>query len=47
MAKYKVVTPAGVTYAGPGAGYDYELERLGAALAERKAALKRTLTRAA
>ena len=28
MAKFKVVTPAGVTYAGPGAGYDYELEAL-------------------
>jgi D-3-phosphoglycerate dehydrogenase / 2-oxoglutarate reductase len=28
MAKFKVVTPAGVTYAGPGAAYDYELEAL-------------------
>ena len=28
MAKFKVVTPAGVTYTGPGAGYDYELEAL-------------------
>jgi D-3-phosphoglycerate dehydrogenase / 2-oxoglutarate reductase len=28
VAKFKVVTPAGVTYAGPGAAYDYELEAL-------------------
>ena len=28
MAKFKVVTPAGVTYAGPGAAYDYEMEAL-------------------
>ena len=28
MAKFKVVTPAGVTYTGPGAAYDYELEAL-------------------
>jgi D-3-phosphoglycerate dehydrogenase len=28
VAKFKVVTPAGVTYTGPGAGYDYELEAL-------------------
>ena len=28
MAKFKVVTPAGVTYAGPDAAYDYELEAL-------------------
>jgi D-3-phosphoglycerate dehydrogenase / 2-oxoglutarate reductase len=37
VAKFKVVTPAGVTYAGPGAAYDYELEALtpiGAAIVE-------------
>jgi len=28
VAKFKVVTPAGVTYAGPGAAYDYEMEAL-------------------
>ena len=28
MAKFKVVTPAGVTYTGPSAAYDYELEAL-------------------
>jgi D-3-phosphoglycerate dehydrogenase / 2-oxoglutarate reductase len=28
VAKFKVITPAGVTYAGPGAAYDYEMEAL-------------------
>ena len=28
MAKFKVVTPAGVTYNAPGSGYEPELEAL-------------------
>ena len=28
MPKFKIATPAGTTYGGPGATYDYELEAL-------------------
>ena len=37
MAKFKIVTPGGVSYGAPGAGYEFEMEALaplGAEIAE-------------
>lgn len=50
MAKFKVVTPAGVSYAPPGAGYEMEMEalgRLGAEIVEVAAASEDEFVQAA